>query len=126
MGQFAFRKEERLKKENDIQELFSKGSSFYLFPFKVLLLATPHQTNHQVLISVSKKNFPRAVDRNLLKRRIREAYRIEKGRLPAEPTYRIGLIFTHKEIMVWTDISEKMVHVLKRIKRIGSEGVKQQ
>jgi ribonuclease P protein component len=126
MGQFTFRKEERLKKEKDIQELFSKGSSFYLFPFKVLLLATPQQTNHQVLISVSKKNFPRAVDRNLLKRRIREAYRIEKGRLPAEATYRIGLIFTHKEILAWADISEKMVHVLKRIKRIASESVKQQ
>lgn len=126
MGQFTFRKEERLKKEKDIQELFSKGSSFYLFPFKVLLLATPKQTNHQVLISVSKKNFPRAVDRNLLKRRIREAYRIEKRLLPDQATYRIALIFTHKEILSWAEISEKMVHALKRIKRIASESVKKQ
>ena len=90
------------------------------------MLPVPGKSRHQILISVSKKNFPRAVDRNFLKRRIREAYRIEKSRLPAEATYRIGLIFTHKEIMAWTDISEKMVHVLKRIKRIASESVKQQ
>lgn len=126
MGQFRFRKEERLKKEKDIQELFSKGSSFYLFPFKVLLLPAPHVTAHQVLISVSKRNFTRAVDRNLVKRRVREAYRLEKSRLPQERTFRIGLIYTHKEILPWKDISEKMVHLVKRIRRIAAESPKEQ
>ena len=127
MGHYTFRKSERLKKEKHIQELFTKGSSFYLFPFKVLLLPVPDiETirSHQVLISVSKRNFPKAVDRNTLKRRIREAYRLEKAKLPSEVHYHIGLLYTHKEILPFADIFVKMVHVVKRIKGISSENLK--
>ena len=103
MGKFTFRKEERLSKEKHIQELFDKGSSFYLFPFKVLFLPNPDPAvqHHQVLISVSKKNFKRAVDRNLIKRRIREAYRLQKELLPAAPPLQICYIYTHKEILLF-------------------------
>ena len=117
MGKFSFSKEERLRKEKDIQELFAKGSSFYLFPFKVITFPnpSPSQTNHQILISVSKRNFKKAVDRNLLKRRIRESYRLQKQLLPVAPPLHIGFLYTHKEILSSAEISSKMVHALKRI-----------
>src|SRR6188768_1623853 len=99
MGKFAFRKEERLRKEKDIQELFDKGSSFYLFPFKVFILPNDDKESHQVLISVSKKNFKRAVDRNTIKRRMREAYRLQKQILPELPRVKAGFIYSHKEIL---------------------------
>jgi ribonuclease P protein component len=119
MGKFTFRKEERLSKEKDIQELFDKGSSFYLFPFKVLTLPAPENLRpfHQVLISVSRRNFKRAVDRNNIKRKIREAYRLQKHLLPAGCPNKIGLIYTHKEILSSQEIFLKMVHVLKRISK---------
>jgi ribonuclease P protein component len=121
MGKFTFRKEERLKKENDIQELFSKGSSFYLYPFKVLTRAQEDNPKsvHKILVSVSKKNFKRAVDRNLLKRRIREAFRLQKAILPPGPYFNIGLVYTSKEILPSDQISSKMVHLLRRISKVS-------
>jgi ribonuclease P protein component len=117
MGKFTFRKEEKLTKEKDIQELFDKGSSFYLFPFKVFVLPNPQQDSphHQVLISVSKKNFKRAVDRNLIKRRMRESYRLQKQSLPAEPKLWIGYIYSHREIILFEEMKNKMLKTFTRI-----------
>lgn len=117
MGKFTFRKEEKLTKEKDIQELFDKGSSFYLFPFKVFVLPNPRQDcpHHQVLISVSKKNFKRAVDRNLIKRRIRESYRLQKEALPAHPGLWIGYIYSHREIILMQEMKNKMLKTFARI-----------
>lgn len=116
MGSYRFRKEERLSREKDIQELFKKGSSFYLYPFKVLLCPNPDQTHpfHQVIISVSVRNFKRAVDRNLLKRRIREAYRLNKARVPGSKKLMIAYIYTAKEILPFDQIQEKLARAFNR------------
>jgi ribonuclease P protein component len=118
-GKFTFSKAERLNKEKDIQELFDKGSSFYLFPFKVLTLPATENSSrvNQVLISVSRRIFKKAVDRNKLKRRVREAYRLQKEILLPAPFQRIGFIYTHKEILTSAEISAKMVHALRKISR---------
>jgi ribonuclease P protein component len=119
MGKFSFHKEERLKKEKHIQELFGKGSSFYLFPFKVLLIEHPDSAYpfHQVLFSVSKRNFKRAVDRNLIRRHMREAYRLQKGILPAQPRLILCLIYTHKDLPIPTEIHKKLKLILERLVR---------
>jgi ribonuclease P protein component len=120
MGQFTFSKKERLSSEKDIQELFKKGSSFYLFPFKILFLSCSASAGpHQVLISVSKKNFKTAPDRNRIKRRLREGYRLNKHILPPAYFLKIGFIYTHKEILPGPEISEKMVHALRKLSRLA-------
>src|SRR5215213_8685227 len=123
MGKSTFRKEERLSKEKQIQELFDKGSSFYLFPFKVLFRPQPEQEEcavNQVLISVSKRNFKRAVDRNLIKRRVREAYRLQKDMLPVTLKLRVAFIYTHKEVLVSADIRTKMAQTLVKLGKMAS------
>ena len=116
MGKFTFRKEERLSKEKIIQELFDKGSSFYLYPFKVFFL--PNRDNqypcHQILISVSKKNFKKAVDRNLIKRRIREGYRLNKNQIGDQNKLVIAYIYSAKEILPSAQIHERLVKTFKR------------
>jgi len=117
MGEFTFRKEERLNKELWIKELFEKGSSFHLYPFKVLRLTHPDQQwpCNQVLISVPNRNFKKAVDRNKLKRRIREAYRLNKNLIPGEQKWLIAYIYTARELNDSRLIHERLVQSLTRI-----------
>lgn len=115
-----FAKEERLKKDMLIKELFEKGSSFYLFPFKVILLHNPEKTHpfNQVLFSVSKRNFKRAVDRNLIKRRMREAFRKNKNRIPASKKLLIAYIYAAKEILTFAQIQERLVKTFNRFDHV--------
>jgi ribonuclease P protein component len=76
----TFKKEERLCSKKSLDLLFKNGSSFLLYPFRFTYLSVPeaHKYPVQVVINVAKKRFKRAVDRNLIKRRTREAYRKHK------------------------------------------------
>jgi ribonuclease P protein component len=116
MGTFSFPKSERLYKKKDIQELFDKGSSFYLYPFRVIVQKQPAQDTNQVLFSVSKKNFKRAVDRNLIKRRMREAFRLNKAALPETSKLQMAYIYTAKDILLFDQIRDKMIATFKRLK----------
>ncbi len=76
----TLRKQERLRSKKQIERLFRQGNTFRIFPFKIIWLESETRTNYpaQVLIGVSKKHLRRAVARNKLKRKIREAYRKNK------------------------------------------------
>lgn len=70
------RKNNRLYIEREIETLFKEGVSHFIYPIKILYFTYPLKDDeYKVLISVSKRNFKRAVDRNLIKRRIKEAFR---------------------------------------------------
>lgn len=77
---YTFRNEEKLKKKNLIKELFASGKSVSLFPLKMIYLQYDHDSPFKVQagVSVSKRNFKRAVDRNRIKRLMRESYRKNK------------------------------------------------
>ena len=118
MGGYTFRKAEHLKSEILIKELFSKGSSFHLYPFKVLFLPHPnpeHSVN-QVLISVSKRNFKKAVDRNYFKRVLRETYRLNKHLLldGIDQPYAFMFFYQTKDQLNYEDINTKTVQLFEK------------
>ncbi len=116
MSQHSFSKHERLSSEKAIQELFEKGSSFSLYPFRVKILTQEHESNHSVLITVSKRFYKRAVDRNIIKRRTREAYRLSKHFLLQEgKSLHIAFIYIGKEINSFELIQKKLSSILQRI-----------
>jgi ribonuclease P protein component len=123
---YTFRKEERLHNKKMIKELFDKGSSFFLYPFKIFYVQDPDISGkNRILISVSKKIYKRAVDRNLIKRRIKEAYRLnksilangEKNKLPLL----VGFIFVAKQILSYNEIESKLKSVLLRLQEVRSK-----
>lgn len=85
MKKYTFKKEERLCSKRSIDDLFHNGSSFVVYPFRVVYLSQPaspeQQFPAQVITSVPKKRFKKAVDRNRIKRLTRESYRLEKDKL---------------------------------------------
>ncbi len=80
MMNYSFPKQEKVISQKIIEALYSKWNySVYVFPFKVsMAFVAEQQANCQVLITVPKRNFKKAVDRNRIKRQIREIYRLNK------------------------------------------------
>ena len=124
----TFPKEEHLCRKKLIEELFSKqGSSFGVYPLRIVWIPAPAPTTAppQVLISVSKRTFKRAVDRNRLKRLIREAYRLNKYRLTEQPNGHsialLGIIFTGKEKSPLTLVEKKLISAFHRLLGTSAE-----
>ena len=117
MGNFRFRKEERLSRKRIIEALFEKGSSYLVFPLKVIFLLHPDltQSQHQILITAPVKNFKKATDRNTLKRRIREGYRLNKALFKTSPTFCLAYIYIAKEILPSSTIHKAIRSSLERL-----------
>lgn len=116
---YSFPREERLRSKKLITELFSKGSSFNLYPLRFVYLKhpQPEATAPQILVSVSKKYFKKAVDRNRLKRQMREAYRLNKAKLNLNDTFTLrvlGIIYIGKEKSSFDLILKKLNLGLER------------
>ncbi|OCX52857.1 ribonuclease P protein component [Mucilaginibacter sp. PPCGB 2223] len=116
---YTLKKEERLCNKRLIDELFQNGSSFLCYPFKVSFnIIAPGKVPAQTLFSVAKKRYKRAVDRNLIKRRMREAYRLSKQRLlydhlvTADKTIVLSIAYIGKEIEDYSVIDKKMQKAL--------------
>lgn len=124
MAGYTFRKTEHLKSEILIKELFSKGSSFHLYPFRILHRAVPNSKLpvHQVLFSVPARSFKKAVDRNTLKRRTREAYRLHKSRLSINTPLILGFIYSAKKIESFETIQASVIRIMEKLNGIVVSG----
>ncbi len=78
--QQTFKKQEKLKKRKLIEQLFDQGKSVTVFPIKLIYLELDHNSPYKIQagVSASKRNFKKAVDRNRIKRLLREVYRKNK------------------------------------------------
>jgi len=118
---FSLKKHEILRSKKNIKELFDNGSSFFLYPFKVYYQSNNTEENNKVLFSVSKKSFAKAVDRNLIRRRMREAYRLNKTLLNIDDkqslSLSIALVYISKFKLSYSEIENKLKQVFVRLNR---------
>lgn len=122
---FSFRSVERLKSKKIIEQLFQSSSSFSVPPlqvyYKIEEVNAFVQSRASILISVPRKNFPRAVDRNHLKRRMREAYRLNKHLLSdalneLNRNCVLGFVYMGKEKFSYKEIESSVQEALEKIK----------
>lgn len=119
----SFQKPERLCSKKAITDLFSEGKSFHLYPLKVVFKVNNQNgitPKSRVLISVSKKKFKLAVDRNRIKRLIREAWRQQKHIVNQHLSHEsisldIALIYTGHQIPDFKLIQKKINAIVKRL-----------
>jgi len=121
-GNQSFSKGERLHGKDAIEEVFQQGKAIHMHPFKVLFLPKDEGQKEfsRLTIVVGKRNFRHASDRNLLKRRIREAYRTNKSifldslkKTNSKCTW--ILIYVSHSILPYNEIREKIILTLQRL-----------
>ncbi len=115
-------KSERISSRDSIKRLFTGGNSFLVHPFKVVWFAEDisDEPRAQMAVSVSKRYSKRAVKRNLIRRRIKEAYRLNKHELLAklnETDVRLVFMFIYvgKQAYAFDKIEDKIIVSLKRL-----------
>ena len=129
--QFTLGKKERLKSHKRIDQLFSEGKSFSITPFKIYYLISLYSVLHspsnlQFGAGVSAKNFKKAVDRNRIKRLIKESYRLQKIELQKNLKKKgiqlnVFFIYTNKELPAFNTVREKVNVILQKLTKIIDE-----
>lgn len=123
-GRFTLSKQERLSSKGGLDALLSSGSYGREQVLKYCYRRFNSLPYNRIVVSVPKKFFRRAVKRNLLKRRIREAYRLNKYLLPvsvpAVPDEKGGgtdilFIYSSREVMNQDQVASMVVSVLKAV-----------
>ena len=119
---FTYNKKEKLKSRKQLEALFSKGKTFLLFPVKVfyLLPETPLDNVVKTGVGASSRTFKKAVQRNRIKRLLREAYRLNKHPLHQflqthNRQLVVFLLYIDKQLPKKNSIQPKMPVILEKL-----------
>lgn len=114
---FKFPSTENLKSRKAIELLFTEGKSVRSYPIKVFYLPSETIETTQATFAVPKRNFKSAVDRNRIKRQMRETYRLHKQLLITNKDQNFTLLFLYlsKDKLPYTSIDKAMLSILNKI-----------
>ncbi|WP_203256587.1 ribonuclease P protein component [Hyunsoonleella ulvae] len=109
---FTYSKQEKLKSKKLIEQLFAEGQSVSAFPLRLVYLGTTFDDAviAKTGVSVSKRHFKKAVDRNRIKRLLREAYRLNKASFfnNLSTQYAFMILYIGKEKPTYTQVENSM------------------
>ena len=114
---FRFPKQEKLKSSKTIDLLFSEGSSYTKSPVKVIYIRLDNSEINKAGFVVSKKHFKKAVDRNRIKRQMREAYRTNKHMLKSNNGSGFALMFLYinQEKVSFDSIQAAIINLINKL-----------
>ncbi|MEZ0007459.1 ribonuclease P protein component [Flavobacterium sp. 28YEA47A] len=114
----TYPKSEKLKSRTTIDEMFREGKSVSKFPLRLVYKkqALEEDQKLKIGVSVSKKYFKKAVDRNYFKRVLRETYRLNKNLLldSMDESYAFMLLYQTKERLSYEEINRKTIQLFKK------------
>jgi ribonuclease P protein component len=109
---FTYPKKEKLKNQKLIEKLFLEGKSISVFPLRMIYLQTTFEDGSKLKtgVSVSKRNFKKAVDRNRIKRLLREAYRLNRPEYFNNITtsYALMILYIGKDATDFDTVNSKL------------------
>lgn len=115
---FTYPKTEKLKSQKTIDLLFSDGKSVSKYPLRLVYVKNSFEEKEKLKfgVSVSKKHFKNAVDRNYFKRVLRECYRLNKHLLldNLDENYAIMFFYQTKDRLSYPEINEKTVQLFNK------------
>lgn len=105
--------DKRLKSQKSIDRLFVEGKRLHKFPITAVYYREESEVStYQIAVSVPKRLFKKAVERNLLKRRLREAFRLNQDKLNLNSKLEVMFIYMAREKLDYKKIEESMVVLL--------------
>jgi ribonuclease P protein component len=124
---YTLGKNERMKSRKQIELLFKEGKTFSASPLRVYFSVQTLSPDHSPLlfgVAVGTRNFKKAVDRNRIKRLIREAWRLQKNELQQKlkqenKQLHVFFIFTGKEVSDYKLIAEKTSTALQKLEQLN-------
>lgn len=124
MKKFSLNKNERLKSKTEISRLFKDGKFLYTSNFKIgwIYDEKEGESSIKTAVSVPKRNFKLAVDRNRLKRQIKEIYRLNKEIITSTVqnskfTVNVIIIYTAKEKISYNVMLHEIVSLLQKLSK---------
>jgi len=130
MKTFTLPKTERLYLRDAVSELFAKGSSFMVFPYRIIYRVLPEENPQVARVAIMtvapKKRFKHAVDRNHVKRLSREAYRIAKLTLieKCEQQHKklaFAMLYCDNKFLSFEETQHRMQKILKTLNQKVAE-----
>ncbi|MBR0036177.1 MAG: ribonuclease P protein component [Bacteroidales bacterium] len=124
MKQFTLSKTERLYLRNAVSELFAKGSSFMVFPYRIVYRLLPEDDSQEARVAIMtiapKKRFKHAVDRNRVKRLSREAYRLAKLPLVELCTEKhcklaFAMLYSDNKFLTFAETQSRMAKIIRNL-----------
>jgi ribonuclease P protein component len=118
---FTYSRSEKLKSRKLLNQVFAEGKSLNVFPLKITFTSKDLETisSAKVGVGASSRYFKKAVDRNRVKRLLREAFRLHKNQLhellPEKKQVNVFILFIGKEIAETALIAEKMPIILQKL-----------
>lgn len=115
----SFGKKEKLKSKILITQLFEEGKGISVYPLKLIYLSIEKkEVPIKTAVTVSKRNFKSAVDRNRIKRLLRESYRCNKAQVFNNTDANFAFLFLYlgKDMPTFEQLDHKMKLVLNKFK----------
>jgi len=125
---YRLKREKRLRLKKEISVLFSSGNSLYISPIRLVWKVIPscNTIPLKVLVSVPRHNIRKATDRNKIRRRIKEIYRLNKHplagvMLAAEKVCLIAWVYTGRKVVDSKELKPAILLLLRRLTDIHAK-----